>query len=214
MTATPLSTAIRLVCFDVGGVLIRARNSYPEAVLAAGLPLRLPEAEITVLFESAEDIRQAYRTGRIVGKEYCAGLSRVLHEAYTPEEILRIRDGWLYDPYPGTASLLRDLSKVEALRIALLSNTCLEHWSQMGKFPWMAYVDYSFPSHELGLAKPAPEVFHVVEVTTCMAPSEILFFDDNFANVNAAAACGWNTVLIDPAGNVEAQIREALGPLE
>jgi FMN phosphatase YigB (HAD superfamily) len=47
-----------------------------------------------------------------------------------------------------------------------------------------------------------------------MAPSEILFFDDNFANVNAAAACGWNTVLIDPAGNVEAQIREALGPLE
>lgn len=203
---------IRLVCFDVGGVLIRARGSFPEAILAAGLPLRLPPAEIAALFESPEahEVRQQYRTGEIQERRYAQSLSDAIHGIYSPGEILIIRAAWLIDSHPETDALLRQLREVPGIRIAMLSNTCIEHWPIMRQYPWRSCVHYAFASHELGLAKPAPEIFRAVESATSIPAYEILFFDDMEANVVGARECGWNAFWVDPLGNPGRQMRGAL----
>jgi len=201
-----------LVCFDVGGVLIRARGSFPEAILAAGLTLRLPAPEIAARFESAEarQVRQQYRTGQIPEKRYAQSLSDAIQGIYGAEEILIIRDAWLLDPYPETDALLRQLREVPDIRIAMLSNTCLEHWGIMCQYAWRSHVHYAFASHELGLAKPAPEIFRAVESATSIPPRQIFFFDDMEVNVAGARECGWNAFWIDPLGNPGRQMRGAL----
>jgi putative hydrolase of the HAD superfamily len=193
-------------------VLIRARGSFPEAILAAGLPFRLPAPEIAARFESPEalKVRQQYRTGQVREKRYAQSLSDAVQGIYRPAEILAIRDAWLLDPLPETDALLRQLREVSSIRIAMLSNTCLEHWRIMCQYSWRSSVHYAFASHELGLAKPAAEIFRAVESATSIPPRQILFFDDMEANVAGARECGWNAFWIDPLGNPGRQMRDAL----
>jgi putative hydrolase of the HAD superfamily len=47
-----------------------------------------------------------------------------------------------------------------------------------------------FVSHELGLMKPAPEVYTQVARELGCAPGEIAFFDDGPENVDGAAKAG------------------------
>lgn len=203
---------IRLVCFDVGGVLVRALGSFPEAILAARLPLRLPPEAIAARFESTEarEVRQQYRTGQIREKAYAQSLSDAIQGIYSPHEILAIRDAWLLDPHPETDALLRQLRQVPGIRLALLSNTCLEHWAITCRYSWRTSVHYAFASHEMGLAKPAPEIFRAVENATAIAPHQILFFDDLEENVAGARGCGWIAIQIDPLGNPARQVRTVL----
>jgi glucose-1-phosphatase len=211
-TSVNASGAIRLVCFDVGGVLIRARGSFPETIVAAGLPLRLPEPQVAACFDcpEARDVRQRYRTGQIREHEYVQALSDAIHGVYSPQEILSIRDAWLLGPHPETGALLREVRQVPDIRLAVLSNTCLEHWPVMCGYPWRSCLDYAFASHELGLAKPAPEIYRTVENVTSTPPRRILFFDDLEENVAGARECGWNAVRIDPLGIPARQMRAAL----
>lgn len=53
-------------------------------------------------------------------------------------------------------------------------------------------VNHTFTSAEVGVAKPAQQFFDHVTQAILLLPSEILFWDDTLANVQAAAAYGWH----------------------
>lgn len=57
--------------------------------------------------------------------------------------------------------------------------------------PFLKLFDRRFVSGELGVLKPEPEIYAVVEAATGIAPARLLFTDDSAANVAAAAARGW-----------------------
>jgi HAD superfamily hydrolase (TIGR01509 family) len=203
-------SSIKLVCFDVGGVLVDTCRTFLEGIAEAGLPYRSSPLEIDQLYDSALHVRQAYRTGKITSEQYATGVSSALHGLYTKAEVLRIRDASIKGTYPETEAILLKLSGTPGIQIALLTNTNVEHWSRIAGLPWMKYVDHSFTSHEMGIAKPSPQVFQAVKSATRKLSGEILYFDDLESNIAASAKLGWRSVLVVSCNNPGAQIRNEL----
>jgi 2-haloacid dehalogenase len=71
--------------------------------------------------------------------------------------------------------------------------------------------DRAFVSGRLGVVKPEPEIYRIVEIDTGFAPETLLFVDDRVDNIAAAAARGWRTHLFDgPAGWAQKLVAEGL----
>ena len=100
--------------------------------------------------------------------------------------------------------------------LILLSNTSSIHAERFTKvslgpmgenlFSLFHHVYYSF---EMGLVKPDPAIYHRVLTEQGFSPSQVLFFDDNLANINSAKSIGIDSYLIDP-NRTFIQIQEIL----
>ncbi len=100
--------------------------------------------------------------------------------------------------------------------LILLSNTSSIHAERFTKvslgptgenlFSLFHHVYYSF---EMGLVKPDPAIYHRVLTEQGFSPSQVLFFDDNLANINSAKLIGIDSYLIDP-NRTFIQIQEIL----
>lgn len=75
-------------------------------------------------------------------------------------------------------------------RVVLLSNATTRLRADLDRLGLTAALDEVFNSAELGLAKPAPEVFRVVCARLGVAPAECGFVDDTAGHVRAAEAVG------------------------
>jgi len=58
------------------------------------------------------------------------------------------------------------------------------------------------------LAKPDPAIFHLAARRFGHAPGEMLFIDDNPANIAAARACGWHAHHFAGSAALEADLRD------
>ncbi len=201
-------SAVRLVCFDLGGVVIRICRTWAEGCAAAGLPVRDPD-----LWQSTGPARRAlvheHQTSRIDALTFAARSSAMVGGLYSPAEILGVHNAWLLTEYEGMRQLI-DLLHGAGLETAALSNTNHEHWARMGEFPAVFRMRHLLASHRLGLRKPDHEIYQRVERQTGCAGEQIIFFDDTPDNVGAARAVGWRAEAIDPAGSPAEQITGAL----
>ena len=110
----------------------------------------------------------------------------------------------LLDFHVGVYDWIRSL-KVK-YRLILLSNTSSIHAEsftqvQLGPvgqnlFSLFDQVNYSF---EMGLVKPDPLIYYQVLQVNSLVAEDVLFFDDNLANINSAKAIGIDAYLIDPS---------------
>jgi putative hydrolase of the HAD superfamily len=90
--------------------------------------------------------------------------------------------------------------------LVLLSNTSSIHAQRFTKVPLgpegqnlfslFHRVYYSF---EMGLVKPDTAIYQRVLQEQGFLPEEVLFFDDNVANINSAKSMGIQSYLIDPS---------------
>ena len=78
----------------------------------------------------------------------------------------------------------------------MLSNTNALHWTgQRESARVRSLFTRNYLSFELGIVKPDAEIFeHVVADLGC-APGEIVYFDDNQVNVDAALGVGLDAAL-------------------
>ncbi len=109
-------------------------------------------------------------------------------------EIMAWRDDLLVMLQP---VIFRSVALMRALRrrgvpVFALSNWGDAHFDIAARhFDFFADFDRAFVSGKLGLTKPDPAIFAVVERETGIAPGALLFVDDRAENVAAAAARGW-----------------------
>ncbi len=208
---------MRVVCFDLGGVLVRICRSWAEATESAGVPLKQPEQ----LLSEAWRLRRwalvdRYQRGQLQCDDYFAGMAEAVEGLYDPSEIRRIHDAWTLQEYDGIAELVEQLAQVRDLVTACLSNTNHAHWVRLNgereplEYPSVSKLTHRLASHQLGLAKPDAEIYQRACEHFACAPSDILFFDDLQENVNAAREQGWNAELIDHTGDTAAQMRSHL----
>lgn len=198
----------RVICFDVGGVLVRIHRSWPDVCRAVGLEARgswTSEAHR----HAYQTLMDLFGTGQISEQEWSERLSIALGGSYTPAELARIHRGWTRGEYPGIGALIDELHARD-LETACLSNTTHTHWVRLlhadgdrplpgaPQFPGVRRLRHHFASHLLGLAKPDPAIFRAFEAATGHAGAAILFFDDLAPNVTAARELGWQAELIDP----------------
>lgn len=94
--------------------------------------------------------------------------------------------------YPFAASWVQELKGL-GYRVLLLSNFGDTLFNRVD-FGFLPYVDGEIISYRVKCIKPDPQIYHILMEEYGLTGEEILFLDDNPANIKAAEAEGWNTV--------------------
>lgn len=213
-----MSRTIDVVCFDLGGVLMRICRSWEEACARAGLPLRdEPVLRSPELIEARRTIKDSYEIGGMSCEDYVRAIAGATAGLYSAEEVRRIHDAWIIEDYPGTHDLVERLNQRNGITTACLSNTNRLHWhAGLGVSggrpisPAVTRIRRRFASHEVGLAKPDARFYAHADSVLGVAPARVLFFDDLEENVAAAKARGWRAEVIDHTGDTADQMRRHL----
>lgn len=201
----PSNNQRRLVCFDIGGVLVRITLEIDRAAERVGVPGVKGKGS----FENYPSYK-GYQTGQLTTESYLEGFSRDL--GLSAEETRRVHNGLVIGPYAGTEELVRELNDAGILT-ACLSNTNELHWLHMfdeGEIPALQHLTFRVASHLVGEEKPNAPFYRNLETLAGVTSQEILFFDDVPLNVEAASALGWEAMVIDPSGDPAEQMRQKL----
>ncbi len=201
----------KIICLDLGGVVVQTCRSWAEGCAVAGVPHREsfddPGNPTAALRLAAVD---RYQRGLTEYDAFLEEISLIFGGAYSAQEVRRVHDGWILGDYPGIFNLLMELRRI-GLRVACLSNTNDSHWRQMeATSRAFGAIGIRHASHLLGLNKPNPAIYAAFESATGCTADEIFFADDLIENVKGASDRGWQTVHIDHAGDPARQIADAL----
>lgn len=194
-------TPVRLVCFDLGGVLVRICRGWAEACERAGVPVRL-DADHADTWRRIHVALSDYEVGNIDSAAMIARLVAASN-GHDAEHIERIIDAWLIDLYDGVAELIRAIHAA-GVPTACLSNTNDWHWRIMDSQPRFAALRtlrHRFASHLARCRKPEPAIFQHLEDRLSLTGEAIVFFDDLPENIEAAAERGWRGFVVDPAAD-------------
>lgn len=181
---TPLVTD---VVFDVGRVLIDF--SYDR--FAAKL------RQHGAVCDGAEDFLQrvdliAYEHGEISSREFLRQVSLLLKDDLPVEELTA---AWsdLFTPMGEMLQLAGALK--QHCGVYLLSNTSEIHWQHICQRYGLDEISHDrLASYEVGMMKPAPEIFAAACQRFELLPETTVFVDDLEINVQGAIACGWHGV--------------------
>ncbi len=218
----------QVVCFDLGGVVVRICSTWEEGCAAAGLDLRRPVApdRAPPSIDARTRLVHGITVGSITCAEFFETLSNGVGRLYAPHEFERVHRAWILGEYPGVSDLIARLGARPNILTACLSNTNHIHWEQLHegvdapagarraarapRFPAFAGLSRRFASHELRLAKPDEAIYRAFEQEVGAPGDSIIFFDDKPENVAAAQALRWRAILIDPTTETAPQIERAL----
>jgi len=200
--------AVRVVCLDWGGVLLRICNGWEEACAEAGLPA--PELPVSDEVRSRRRaLAEAYQLGNLSCEAYYPAVAD-LSPGYTASDIERLHDAWLLHEYEGAVALAEELAGHTRITSALLSNTNARHWVRREQFTAAGRLEHQLASYEHRMAKPDVGFYRALESAVGASGEQVVFFDDLEANVSAARALGWQAVRVDPTGDTVGQVRGLL----
>jgi FMN phosphatase YigB (HAD superfamily) len=205
---------IRLICFDLGRVLVRICDNWQHAGQVARLPMALPRLVDPVRAELTHAVIES-ETGRISLDEFCARTGKLF--GIDPTHIRAVSDIYLLGCYQGVGELLSELIE-RGHQTACLSNTNDNHWRIMfengaAEYAPLAKVKHRFGSQFIGVRKPDPRIYEHVERTLGLEAGQIVFFDDLAENIEAARKRGWKAELIAHDGDPVKQMRGHLSRL-
>jgi HAD superfamily hydrolase (TIGR01509 family) len=182
-------TPVRLLCFDVGNVLVK---------LGPSMRLRAPVVNQSEL----ERLMSCYGIGDIESTGFFFELKRLLEWRRSLSEL---RAYFIHQRILGLQSGVRRLFddlKGVGIPLALLSNTNPVHWEYLVRFPLLNDCEFKLLSFQQGCAKPSERIFLNLEQQSGCSGSQIIFFDDVEVNVSVAQTLGWRAVCIDPQSAV------------
>lgn len=213
-----MSENVRIVVFDLGGVVVRICRSWEEACRRAGIPIREPERFVDdALRQRRKAITAEYMRGKMACEEYFGAISDATDGLYSADEVRQIHDIWLIEDYPGIGGLIERITSTPGLVTACLSNTNHAHWRALtvGESASSAItgLQHRLVSHEMGAVKPDDEIYRGAERMLAAGAEEIIFFDDTEEHVLGARACGWRAEQIDPHADTAPQIERHLDAL-
>ena len=185
-----LNYNIRAVIFDLGGVLLRTENPQPRLDLAKRYGLSRNDLEKLVF---ASDTSLQAEVGTVSPQAVWNHVQKTLRIA--EDEISVFQDAfWAGDRLD--EDLLRFVNSLRgSYRTVLLSNA----WSDMRKniaqrFGKLDAFEMQIFSAEVGVRKPAPEIFQLVLDLLGADPEEAVFVDDFIENIQAARKLGLRTI--------------------
>lgn len=176
------SQAVKAVVFDLGGVLLRLR----DPVAQFGLRMAAEQFHRRWLLSPA--VRE-FERGAIDPEAFARAVVGELALPMDWPVFLERFDGWPESMFPDTLAMLGAVPAGTGR--GLLSNTNAVHWRRADIAGVLdGCFDRTFLSFETGLLKPDREAFtQVFREFRCEA-SEVLYFDDNPLNVEAAKRTG------------------------
>jgi FMN phosphatase YigB (HAD superfamily) len=192
---------VDVVVFDVGGVLVKL-GSISKFVSWTGLE---PD-QVKDRWLRSKGVR-AFETGRL---SYESFAKSILSEFSIPLGIRELETemaGWLGELYPYAEAILADVGR--RYQLACLSNLNPIQWPKirdhMGLGKWFKH---QFVSCEIGLLKPDRAVYEHVSRVLQVVPENIVFFDDNQANVDGALQAGWSAHRVQGTHELKLKLSE------
>jgi 2-haloacid dehalogenase len=183
---------IEAVVFDIGNVLLHwDPDGFYDRVIGAERRARL-FAEVDLAAMNARvDMGEDF--GALVEETALANPSWAA-------EVRLWRDRWIEMAQPeisGSVAILTAL-KARGVPVFALSNFGVDSFAvALRHYPWLDAFDRRYLSGQLGVMKPDPEIYRIVEADCGVAPGALLFADDKRANVEAAVARGWQGHLFE-----------------
>ena len=207
----PPHTEIKLVVFDLGGVLIRLAPSWRDAFEHAGVAYAHPldHPPVRARLRQLIDLEEVGALGTTGFFGQAAPLLGI-----TPSELVRVSDAYLRGAFPSVHDLIQELAAGDTAT-ACLSNTNHNHWKDLTNpdhpngLP-LHRLDYRFASQLVGHRKPDPAIYRHLEQATGFTGPQIFFFDDLAINTEAAAQLGWRTHRVESPDDTVTEIRQAL----
>ena len=148
------SHGIQLICFDLGGVMVRLASSWQDILQRAEIDASLFDED---LYRNAEffEVYINYETGRASEDQFFARVAEIT--GLRLEAAAALYHAVLVEPYPGIDGLL-DRLQGTAVQTACLSNTNATHWRVLTcpgplQLP-LHRLDHHFTSHMAGHRKP------------------------------------------------------------
>ncbi|QQA42675.1 HAD-IA family hydrolase [Pelagovum pacificum] len=130
------------------------------------------------------------------------------------EEIMLWHDNWIEMASPAIDHSVRLLRALRRRKVPVfaLSNFGVQTF-EIGElhYPFLEEFDKRFISGHMGVIKPDPRIYEMVEEDAGFAPGTLLFTDDRPDNIAAARARDWQVHLFDgPAGLAARLVEERL----
>ena len=173
-----MSADVRLICFDLGRVLIKLCDGWHHACEVAGVPV--PAAFTDEQRKQLQQLVHVSEIGQTSHDEFCRSMSALT--GIEPSHVDALSTAFLRAPFPGALDLVRELKR-QGFLTACLSNTNPSHWQIMCASSGpsalaLTELDFRFGSHEIGVRKPDPAIYRHVEKATGLRAQQIVFFDD------------------------------------
>lgn len=185
-------TPPKAVIYDIGNVLIRwdPEGFYDRIMAPEDRARMFAEAQLHAMNDRVDaggDFRETIYAHAEAHPEW-ADYIRMWH------------DRWIELAAPvidHSLTLLRRL-RGRGVPVHALSNFGIGSFAYaQTQYPFLLDFDRLFISGHLGVIKPDPAIYAVVEVATGLPGEALLFVDDRPDNLAAAAARGWRTHLFD-----------------
>ncbi|MDR2886355.1 MAG: HAD family phosphatase [Rikenellaceae bacterium] len=191
---------IDTILFDLGGVLIDLDR---DASVRAFERMGFPEAEQLLDPYLQSGIFLRLESGTATPEELYEYVRQRAGEQATSEKVDAALAEFLVDIPQYKLDMLLDLKK--RYRVCMLSNTnpimfhyAVRTWFEKDGHRLEDYFEQCFLSYELKAVKPDPSIFHKIIGQGRVDPARTLFIDDGKANVDAAAALGFQTYFAQP----------------
>ncbi len=135
-----------------------------------------------------------FEGGRCTAPEFATRMVDDFDLDFPPAELIDRFRAWPKGLFDGALELLTDLRTNDDLITGALSNSNPIHWyEQRDADVIQSLFDRPFLSFEMKLIKPDAAIYEHVQSELELQPDEILYFDDNQINVDAARAAGWQS---------------------
>lgn len=206
---------MRIVVFDLGGVVVRICRSWKEACARTGVPFHDLAASAENMAARKAIVRR-HEVGEVSDEAYFEAIAATTGGLYRAADVRVLHDNWITGEYAGVDRLIDDLH-ASGVETGILSNTNNHHWQQMtapvsggdgrSKFPTVQRARFPHASHLLKVAKPEAAIFEAFCRATGFGHHDVVFFDDLADNVAGARSSGWDAVQIDHTGDTASQMR-------
>jgi len=179
-------TLINTIFTDIGGVLLT--NGWDRGCRRRAIDLFKLDAEETeerhhLCFDTLE-------VGKLTLDEYLDRVVFYKKQSFTRKKFRQ----FMYDqskPFPEMITLLRELKKKYALKIAVVSNEGRELAEyRIKQFKLNTFADFFIVSSFVHFRKPDADIFRIALDTAQVRPSEVVYLEDRPMFVQVAKSLG------------------------
>lgn len=193
---------IRVVFFDLGGVLVHVHYSRLMATLAQ--EMEITPSDLQPWLDALQPEVRLFDTGGIDGPEFHRRFVNRLHIDLAWPRFYALYTGifTLYEEVVAIAEALRG-----AARLSIISNTDPLHYGRIiADYPVLATFERPVLSFRTHAVKPDPAIFRHALAELAVQPEEALFIDDLPANTAAAQALGMQAIPFKDANQLREQL--------
>ena len=197
-------TRVRLIIFDLGGVLVRLeRHKLLEAVARE---TKRPLEDLEQLVVHSHLIEQ-FELGRIGPTQFFVQLKESLKLSWTFDRFVTAWNSILSEN-PETTWMLQRLR--ERYTLLALSNTDVLHDEYIRRtWPVFGQMHHWIASYQVGLRKPEPQIYELALRRAEASPHAAVYIDDTEECVETARALGLIAIHCAPGLPLEQELRAA-----